>query len=132
MPDITGVSHVVLTVTDLERSKAWYEDLLGVQTLFEGEENDIKFAVNIHPGSSLLIGLREHAKGSGDEFSPGRTGLDHLSFACSDRAELEKWQATLEEKGITYTPIIDLDYGHVLNFKDPDNIALEFFALPQG
>lgn len=132
MPDFTGVSHVVLTVTDLERSKAWYEDLFGIQTLFEGEENNIKFAVNIHPGSNVIIGLRQHAAGSGDPFSPERTGLDHVSFACNDRGELEKWQATFDEKGVTYTPIIDTDYGHVLNFKDPDNIALELFALPQS
>jgi catechol 2,3-dioxygenase-like lactoylglutathione lyase family enzyme len=132
MPDFSGVSHVVLTVTDLERSKAWYEDLFGIQTLFEGEEDGIKYNVNIHPGSNLLIGLRQHAAGSGDQFTPERTGLDHVSFACNDRAELEKWQATFEEKGVTYTPVIDTPYGHVLNFKDPDNIALEMFAMPTG
>jgi glyoxylase I family protein len=130
MPDFTGVSHVALTVTDLERSKAWYEDLFGIQTIFEGDEDGIKYCVNIHPGSSLIIGLRQHAAGSGDQFTPQRTGLDHVAFGVGDRAELEKWQATFEEKGVTYTPIIDTPYGHVLNFKDPDNIALELFTMP--
>ena len=129
MPEFSGVAHVALTVTDLERSKAWYTDLFGIQTLFEGDEDGIKYCVNIHPGSNLIIGLRQHAGGSGDEFTPERTGLDHVAFSCNDRAELEKWQATFEEKGVTYTPIIDEWYGHVLNFKDPDNIALELFAM---
>ena len=129
MPEITGVSHVALSVTDLERSKAWYMDVLGVQPLMEGEENDQKFCVTIHP-TGLVVGLREHAGSSGDEFTPTRTGMDHVAFGASGRDELEKWQAFFEEKGITYTPIIDTDYGHVLNFKDPDNIALEMFALP--
>ena len=128
MPEFNGVSHVALTVTDLERSKRWYSDLFGVQTLFEGDEDGIKFCVTMHP-SSLIIGLREHSAGSGDQFTPQRTGLDHIAFGVQDRAELEKWESTFEEKGVTYTPTIDTDYGHVLNFKDPDNIALELFVL---
>ena len=131
MPELSGVSHVVFTVTELSRSKEWYQDLFGLQTVMEGEENGMKFVVSIH-ASGLIIGLREHDAGSGDQFTPGRTGLDHVSFSCNDRAELEKWQATFDEKGVTYTPITDTDYGHVLNFKDPDNIALELFALKQS
>ena len=131
MPEITGVSHVALTVTDFDRSKDWYFDLFGLQELFGGDEGGIRFVVTMH-SSGLIIGLREHSAGTKDAFTPERTGLDHIAFGCTDRAELEKWQATFEEKGITYTPIIDVDYGHVLNFKDPDNIALEMFALKTG
>lgn len=131
MPELTGVSHVALTVSDLDRSKQWYFDLFGLQELFGGDEDDVRFVVTMHP-TGLVLGLREHKAGAGDQFSPDRTGLDHLAFQCADRTELEKWQAAFEEKGITYTPIIDTDYGHVLNFKDPDNIALEMFALKSG
>ena len=130
MAEITGVAHVALTVTDLPRSKDWYSDLFGTQVLFEGEDTDagIKFCVTIHPPTNLILGFREFHNSSGDRFTPERTGLDHLSFTCADRAELEKWQTVFEEKGITYSPIVDTDYGHVLSFKDPDNIALELFA----
>ena len=131
MPELTGVSHVALTVTDLERSKEWYYDLFGLQELFSGDEGGINFVVTMH-SSGLILGLREHHAGTKDKFTPERTGLDHIAFHCADRAELEKWQATFEEKGVEYTPIIDTPYGHVLNFKDPDNIALEMFALVQG
>ena len=131
MPEISGVSHIGLTVADLDRSKDWYYDLFGLQELFGGDEEGIRYVVTAH-ASGLVIGLREHKSGAKDTFTPERTGLDHLAFQCADRAELEKWQATFEEKGITYTPIIDTDYGHVLNFKDPDNIALEMFALKSG
>jgi glyoxylase I family protein len=129
MPEFTGVSHVALTVTDLERSKEWYMDLFGVQPIMEGQDGEITFCVTMHPGSGLVLGLRKFASGSGDQFSPKRTGLDHLSFQCASREELEKWQATFEEKGVTYSPVEDTDFGHHLNFKDPDNIALEMFAL---
>ncbi len=128
MPELTGVSHVALTVSDLDRSKEWYFDLFGLQELFGGDDEDMRYVVTMH-SSGLILGLREHKKGAKDKFAPDRTGLDHIAFQCTDRAELEKWEATFEEKGITYTPTIDIDYGHVLNFKDPDNIALEMFAL---
>ena len=128
MPELTGVSHVALSVTDLDRSRQWYQDVLGVEILMEGEEDDLRYAVTVH-SNGMIIGLREFKASSGDDFAPERTGLDHLSFGVSSRAELEKWQAFFEEKGVTYTPLIDSGYGHHVNFRDPDNIALEMFAF---
>ena len=132
MAEISGVAHVALTVTDLPRSKEWYADLFGTQMLFEGEESGVKFCVTIHSATNLVLAFREFTSGSGDQFTPERTGLDHLSFLCPDRSELEKWAAVFEEKGITYSPIVDTEYGHVLSFKDPDNIALEMYAFPSS
>jgi catechol 2,3-dioxygenase-like lactoylglutathione lyase family enzyme len=57
-------------------------------------------------------------------------GFHHISFACSDRAELETWVARLDELGVTHGGIVDAPYGSGLSFRDPDNIALEFFAPP--
>lgn len=131
MPEMAGFSHVALSVTDLDRSKEWYQDVLGVQLLAEGEEDELRYVVTIHP-SGIILGLREFKKSSGDAFAPQRTGLDHLSFEVGSRAELAKWEAVFEEKGVTYTPLIDSEYGHHINFKDPDNIALELFALKEG
>jgi catechol-2,3-dioxygenase len=65
-----------------------------------------------------------------EPFTPYRPGLDHVSFAAADRGELEKWQRHLDELGIEHGEIVDTGYGSGLSFKDPDNIALEFFAPP--
>ena len=40
------------------------------------------------------------------------------------------WQHHLAELGVEHSDIIDAPYGSGLSFKDPDNIALEFFAPP--
>lgn len=61
-------------------------------------------------------------------FNERRLGLDHLAFACSDRAEIEQWRARLDELGIANGGVVDAAYGSALSFRDPDNIALEFFA----
>lgn len=134
MPEFTGFSHMGLTVSDLERSTQWYSDVLGWQLLMEGtdEENGIKFAFGFLPGG-VGLGLRVHSTApEEDAFTPGRIGLDHASLSVASREVLEEWAAHLEEKGATYSPIVDAPYGAVLSFKDPDNIALEAFALPAG
>ena len=59
-----------------------------------------------------------------------RVGLDHVSFGCETRADLEKWAAKLDELGIDHGGIKDAAYGSGLSFRDPDGIALEFFAPP--
>jgi catechol-2,3-dioxygenase len=56
--------------------------------------------------------------------------LDHVAFACADRAELADWQSRLDALGIKHGGIVDAHYGSGLSFKDPDGVALEFFAPP--
>ena len=130
MSDLQNVSHVALTVTDLDRSKEWYTRVLGWQTMYDGEESGTTFSLGMLPNVGIFLGLRQHSGGSGDTFDPGRTGLDHIAFGVNSRDDLETWQKRFDEMGITYTPIVDVPYGHVLNFKDPDNIALELFTMP--
>jgi len=47
----------------------------------------------------------------------------------SDRAELEAWQARLDELGIEHDAIDDQGFAVALNLRDPDGIALEFYFL---
>jgi glyoxylase I family protein len=81
-------------------------------------------------GGGQLFGLHTHPAGTGGTFDEHRTGLDHVAFACADRAELEAWAARLDELGIAHGGIYDAHYGSGVSFRDPDNVALEFFAPP--
>src|ERR1039457_3319144 len=56
--------------------------------------------------------------------------LTTVAFGCADRAELEQWETRLNSLGIAHGGVIDAHYGSGLSFRDPDNIALEFFAPP--
>jgi catechol-2,3-dioxygenase len=60
----------------------------------------------------------------------GTTSLDHVGFGCANRAELETWMHRLGELRIQHGGIIDAPCGSGLSFRDPDGIALEFFAPP--
>ena len=44
--------------------------------------------------------------------------------------ELEQWAAKLDELGIPHGDVKKARYGTGVSFRDPDNIALEFFAFP--
>jgi catechol-2,3-dioxygenase len=80
---------------------------------------------------STLLGLHQHAKPAPDErFSEFRVGLDHVAFGCADRAELQSWAQRLDELGVEHSEIKDRAYGSGMSFRDPDGIALEFFAPP--
>ena len=54
-----------------------------------------------------------------------RCGLDHLAFTLPDRAALEAAVALLDEHGIEHEPVKELGVMAILEFRDPDNIALE-------
>ncbi len=55
-----------------------------------------------------------------------------MAFGVADRSELEKWAARLDELGIERGRIKDAPYGSGVSFRDPDGIALEFFAPPSA
>ena len=127
MPSLTGFHHIALTVTDVARSVPWYCDLLGMQEVLSGEDESVTFRVLVHPSSGTLIGLRQYTDGSGDEFDPFRTGLDHAAFGVSNLDELTVWEDELRSRNVTFTPATATPIGTVIVFRDPDDIQLEFW-----
>lgn len=130
MSNIKGIHHVALTVTDVRASAEWYKQLLGTEPVIDQDEGDFYHIVFALPGGSLLGLHQMEATDKSDRFSEFRVGLDHVAFPCEDRAELEAWAARLDEMGIPHSGILEHSYGVDISFRDPDNIALEFFTLP--
>ncbi|MGV9802794.1 VOC family protein, partial [Mycobacterium sp. NPDC003449] len=76
-----------------------------------------------------LFGIHQHDTAGADEpFSEFRVGLDHVGFGCASRSDLQSWADKLDGLGIEHGGIVDAPYGSGLSFRDPDGIALEFFA----
>ncbi len=116
---------------DLSVSVPWYEALLEAKPVLD-EDTDPGFHHTVYLlGNGTLIGLHQHETAAPAEgFSEYRVGLDHVGFGCADRAELERWARRLDELGIANGGIKDARYGSGVSFRDPDGIALEFFAPP--
>ena len=134
MPAFPSLTHVAVTVTDLDRSTRWYSTLFGAEPVLDEDETAGGFHHTVFLlGGGHLFGLHTHPSGAPDgSFDERRAGLDHVAFACADEAELESWCARLDELGITHGGIKKAHYGSGVSFRDPDGVALEFFAPPAG
>jgi glyoxylase I family protein len=126
MPALDAFSHVSLTVTDPERSAAFYNRVLGTETVSSSRGDTGTLIIVARAG--MMIALLNHAGTTDRTFDPTRLGLDHVAFQVPSRAELEAWQASLIADGVTCSAIETSPRGLHLNLKDPDNIALELFV----
>jgi glyoxylase I family protein len=79
----------------------------------------------IYDLGGALIALRPVAV---DRFHEDRAGLDHIAFRAADKDELDSAAAYLDELGIDHEPVKDIGPSYILEFRDPDNIALELTA----
>ena len=135
----TGIHHLRLTVRDLETSRRFYDTLFGWDVALElppdadeatREQAWFLFGGIIYSTPNGLLGLRPVAPGT-DGFSPDRVGLDHLSFTVPDRGELEAAVEVLDALGAAHGEVKDIGSMHLLEFRDPDGIALELAAPKQ-
>ncbi len=128
-----GLQHVAITVSDLERSTQWYSRLFGADPVLDEDEEGGQFHHTVFAlDGGMLFGLHtHHGKESGGAASEHRTGLDHVGFAVGSHAELEQWAAKLDELGVANGGVKKAHYGSGVSFRDPDNIALEFFTGPE-
>ena len=130
MAELLAIAHVTLTVSDLDRSVRWYERLFDTKLVIAEEPGPFRRAVWL-VGGQTLVGFHQFPDPADTlPFNERRVGLDHLALACSSRSELDAWQARLDGLGIANGGVVDAAYGSALSFRDPDNIALEFFAPP--
>ena len=127
MADLHGVHHVALTVSDLDTSVAWYAEVLGFTTDFREDGDERRACIMRVPGAGYQLGLVEHAGADDTGFDPRRTGLDHLAFTVDTREGLDEWAARLRDLGVESSGAVDIPPGAILNFKDPDGIALALF-----
>ena len=131
MPEFPSLGHVAVTVTDLARSTQWYTALFGSEPVLDEDEESGAFHHTVYAlGDGHLFGLHTHTQPTSETFDEQKTGLDHVAFACSGRGELQQWADRLTDLGVSHGGIKDAAYGSGVSFRDPDGIALEFFAPP--
>jgi lactoylglutathione lyase len=126
------MGHVGLNVSDLGRSKRFYQDLLGFESKLESEEHGRKFIL-LGRGPELLLTLWQQAEG---RYAPGRPGLHHLSFQAGTMEEVRAAEAALKRMGVEFqyrgvVPHVDGSASGGIFFHDPDGLRLEIFA-PAG
>ena len=132
-----GLHHVDLAVTDVERSLAFYLDLLGPL----GWVEEVTFPT--YRGTEEVVYLKERTSGSMFGLRPAdggahryyEVGVEHVAFEVESRDEVEAAHQRLVASGarIHFPPEDDRDvdgYYAVFVF-DPDGIRVEVFCWPR-
>jgi len=131
----SGVHHVDLVVSSIERSLAFYSELLGplgYHSVGEvvGERGETIWYLS---GPGTAIGLRQ-AQSDSEPYDRYRIGLHHLAFEAGSRGEVDEcaeWlrsqnvQLESEPQEYTYIP----GYYAVFLY-DPDGLKLEIVHVP--
>ncbi len=132
MINMNGMAHVVLTVSQFDRAKAFYSRLMpamGMDNVFDGD--DLCYFV----GARTAVGIQPCKPEFADErFVQGRVGLHHICLRARSREEVDKVDVLLREMkahivvGASEGPWAP-GYYYVL-FEDPDGIRLEVNYVP--
>jgi glyoxylase I family protein len=130
MPSMTGVSELSLTVCDLERSAAWYEQVFGLRRLGRMRDRGHDVMALEHHETRTYIILHSYGASAHGGFDPTRVGLHHAAFGVAGRSELEGWVRHLNSVGADHSDIVESQWGPVVLVRDPDGIQLELFARP--
>ncbi len=125
---IIGVHHVKFPVSDLQRSREWYERVLGLQVLVDFPDADgvVRGLAGLLPDAQppLAIALRQNYSSAA-----GNNGFDPVSFAIADREAANAWAERLDSLGIEHTPVRQNSLGWTLDMSDPDGTVIRLCSL---
>lgn len=128
MPVLKAVLETSLYVDDLDRASRFYEDVLGLSRIIEGDARIRAYSVG---GRSVLLLFKRGASNCTTQLPFGTMGPHdgsgplHVAFAIP-AAELAYWEARLAEKKINIESTVRWPRGGTsLYFRDPDNHLVE-------
>ncbi|MFG6195554.1 VOC family protein [Nonomuraea sp. JJY05] len=123
-PTVNGVRHLKVWVSDLGRSREWYERVFGAERVLSFEDADgvVRGMAFKLPGEPFELALRENP-----ELAKALYDADPFALATS-RQDLDAWIAHLEGLGIWHSPVIQASRGWAMGFRDPDGMQIRLYA----
>ena len=138
---IAGIHHITLISGNLERSAAFYRDLLGLRLVEAGTNDDDPDARHFWFGGAdgapgTLVTLFEYPQMERGVVGVGST--HHFAFRVGSEDELEGWRRYLDSRGVPCTQVMDRARFKSIYLRDPDGHIVEIatdlpgFGLPAG
>ena len=127
-PALAGIHHLKLPVTDLARSREWYQSRLGYQVRLEFVEQGQLMGYGLsHPHGGPDLALR---------LDPDRAraaaGFDYFSIGVPDKAAMDQLAARLTALGEPHAGVHWASIGWILpELHDPDGHEVRFYTLQQ-
>jgi len=116
MVQVTGIDHIVLHVTDVERARKFYADVLGLTVYRQNERQ-----VFLHAGNQ---GVALFRKGGDAPLTAGQD-MNHLALNVAE-GSYETLKARLEAHGVAVTGRPGED--RCIYFQDPDGHRLQLMV----
>jgi catechol 2,3-dioxygenase-like lactoylglutathione lyase family enzyme len=123
MFQVEGLDHIAITVSDLEASVKWYEQVLGLKNDHPGLWGGVPVMMFAVIGSSGLALFPAKANATLPDNLGNLIATQHIAFRVS-RASFEAAQAHLHDLRIPFK-FQDHDISHSIYFDDPDQHRLE-------
>jgi catechol 2,3-dioxygenase len=117
----TRLAHIVLRVRDLERSKRFYTEVLGLEQTGQIEQRMAFFSTGVDSHDLAVIALGDDAPPP----DPARVGLYHFAYQVASADELKQWHRHLQAHGVEIVGTTDHGVSQGIYFLDPDGNELE-------
>ncbi len=116
-------------MSDLARSRAWYERVFGLEAIleFRDDEDGVVRGVVYRAMGDLTISLRENPAAA-----TGVAGFDPFAIMLRGRPDIEHWALRLDELGVSHSEIAEATIGYILTVDDPDGLQLRFYTLNEN
>jgi glyoxylase I family protein len=115
------IEHVNLTVTDLDRSIAFYADIFDLHVRWKGPLDGTRLGAHVGDARSYLALFQATGDGTVDH-DYTRPGVNHFGFVVDD---LDDVRSRLDALGATVHLEADYDPGRRIYFCDPDGYEVE-------
>jgi catechol 2,3-dioxygenase-like lactoylglutathione lyase family enzyme len=121
-PPVSGISELVLEVSDLEAARRFYREVLGFEETLYGEGAEGRYWYLV--GESARLGLWTEQVG----LAGGRGGSHvHFAFNIADQ-EIDRLKERIEAAGAEVEGPIQLGPGRAIYVTDPDGNVVEFWS----
>jgi glyoxylase I family protein len=130
-----GIHHVTVLCKDVERSVAFYRNLLGLRVVKQTTNSDDRTARHLFFGDAegrpgTLVTCLEYP-----ELAEGKVGvgsIHHFALAVEGEDELEAWRAYLVSRGVPCSEVLDRTYFRSIYLRDPDGHVVELATEGPG
>jgi catechol 2,3-dioxygenase len=123
---IKRVGHLVLSVKDVERSRRFFEDVLGLPVVAQNERGMVFFSTDVKDNHHMLA-IMPGKQGAAMP-TPDQVGMQHVSFELGSFAELQDAYRRLKDKGVTIDHTVFHGVSKSVYFFDPDGNRLEVYC----
>ena len=123
---IKRVGHLVLRVKDVERSKHFFQEILGFPVVAQNERGMVFFSTDVKDNHHMLA-IREGQEGAPMP-SPEQIGMEHVSFEVAGFAELQEVYRRFKENNVKIRHTVFHGVAKSIYFYDPDRNLLEVYC----